>query len=78
MARSIVFLTCLGFFLGVQADMKEIGSMYQCAHDFRGKVLVKNEREIIIEGMNYDGKGPAAWFHGQLRPASKGKFNELG
>lgn len=56
---------------------QSIGSMYQCAHDFRGEVFVKNDREIIIKGMNYDGKGPAAWFHGQLK-GSKGIYTTDG
>jgi len=48
---------------------KQIGSLYQCAHDLRGLVIVKNEREVVIQGLNYDGKGPAAWFHAQKRGA---------
>lgn len=62
-----VGLTLLAIVVAVVAQGQEIGSLYQCAHGLRGKVFVKNEREIIIQGFNYDGKGPAAWFHGQLK-----------
>lgn len=65
------------FFLTITSTNgdKSLGSLYQCAHDLRGKVWVKNDREILIQGFNYDGKGPSAWFHGQLRPA-KGKLRK--
>lgn len=45
----------------------KIASLYQCAHDLRGLVYALNDRQIFIQGINYDGKGPAAWFHGQLK-----------
>lgn len=59
---------------GTASENEDIGSFYQCAHGLRGRVWVKNDREIMIQGFNYDGKGPAAWFHGQLRPAPKGSL----
>lgn len=47
----------------------KIAPFYQCAHQLRGLVYALNEKQIIITGFDYDGRPPAAWFHGQLRGA---------
>ena len=69
-----VVLFALALVFGTSADdLIPLGSVYECAHDFKGEVFVKNDREIIIKGFHYDGRGPAAWFHGQLK-GSKGVY----
>ncbi|CAL8103499.1 unnamed protein product [Orchesella dallaii] len=62
---AMILLTAVSVPSSLQDEGTKIGSLYQCAHDLRGEVFVKNDREILIRGLNYDGKGPAAWFHGQ-------------
>jgi len=61
----ILLTTAFAVSPSLQDDGTNIGSLYQCAHGLRGVVYVKNDREVLIKGLNYDGKGPAAWFHGQ-------------
>lgn len=69
----VVLLTLLGIVVASAADEVEIGSFYRCAHGLRGKVFAKNDREIVIREFHYDGKGPSAWFHAQIR-GSKGIY----
>ncbi|ODM90402.1 Protein Skeletor, isoforms D/E [Orchesella cincta] len=52
-----------------------LGTLPNCAHKLGGEVFVKNEREVIIKGFHYDGKGPAAWFHAMRRGTTGGIYN---
>src|SRR5207302_4765708 len=49
-----------------------LGYLFECPHSLKGHVWAKNERQIVITNFHYDGRGPAAWFHAQLPPASDG------
>lgn len=56
------------------SELQDVGPFFQCAHDLRGRVWAINERELLITDFYYDGNGPGAWFHGQLRPAPEGRL----
>nr|XP_054928749.1 protein Skeletor, isoforms B/C-like isoform X2 [Dermacentor andersoni] len=41
---------------------KTIGPVKTNAHSFTGTVYAANDTSVVITGLNYDGKGPAAYF----------------
>ncbi|CAL8124113.1 unnamed protein product [Orchesella dallaii] len=51
-------------FLGVALSKISIGRFQEYAHGLTGEVILLNERQYMIKGYNYDGRGPAVWHTG--------------
>ncbi|KAL1435317.1 hypothetical protein MTO96_011229 [Rhipicephalus appendiculatus] len=56
---------------------KSLGDIKQFAHGFTGTVYVANDTSVVITGLNYDGKGPAAFFWASYTTALDNKADKL-
>ncbi|KAL1473683.1 hypothetical protein MTO96_038515, partial [Rhipicephalus appendiculatus] len=56
---------------------KSLGDIKQFAHGFTGTVYVANDTSVVITGLNYDGKGPAAFFWASYTTALDNKADQL-
>ncbi|KAL3220299.1 hypothetical protein MRX96_029981 [Rhipicephalus microplus] len=56
---------------------KSLGDIKTFAHGFTGTVYVANDTSIVISGLNYDGKGPAAHFWASHTTALDNKGDQL-
>lgn len=60
--RPIPFFVLLLFAVSTAQQPVEIGRLTTRAHDVSGTVFALNSRQLRVEGLDYDGQGPAAFF----------------
>ncbi|KAH6925732.1 hypothetical protein HPB50_008994 [Hyalomma asiaticum] len=56
---------------------KSLGAIKTFAHGFTGTVYAANDTSIVITGLNYDGKGPAAYFWAGFNVGLDNKADQL-